>query len=352
MSPVIALHAPRVALPEGTPPALRQGLRAAGCTVLAQGTHPDGAAEGTFDWVLCSAAEWAELQALKCQLEERRWTERAKSLLMQSQQIDETQSYKLLRDAAMQAQRKLPALARQLVHQHEQAEALERAGAQRMLSQRLVRLQAQALLDLDGRLARAWQAESVARVQGNLARLQELLHGPVREQELAAVQAAWKQLEGVLTAPPCREGLAALDAAAQSLLDASEALVDTLCQQAGQRPPHLLVLCTRQRLLSQRLVKEALLSQLDPAHDPQRLALGLDEFLRALQTLRNAPLHSPGLQTAFAAVDLEWDRLLRGLRQGAGPQSLQDLCERSERLLQALDALTQVVQRSLQTLLG
>ena len=259
MSPVIALHAPRVALPEGTPPALRQGLRAAGCTVLAQGTHPDGAAEWTFDWVLCSAAEWAELQVLKCQLEERRWTDRAKGLLMQSQQIDETQSYKLLRDAAMQAQRKLPALARQLVHQHEQAEALERAGAQRMLSQRLVRLQAQALLDLDGRLARAWQAESVARVQGNLARLQELLHGPVREQELAAVQAAWKQLEGVLTAPPCREGLAALDAAAQSLLDASEALVDTLCQQAGERPPHLLVLCTRQRLLSQRLVKEALL---------------------------------------------------------------------------------------------
>ena len=100
-------------------------------------------------------------------------------------------------------------------------------------------------------------------------------------------------------------------------------------------------------------VKEALVAQLDPAHDPQRLALGLDEFLRALQTLRNAPLHSPGLQSAFDAVDREWDRLLRGLRQGSGGgPALRDLCERSERLLQALDALTQVVQRSLQTLLS
>ena len=349
MNKVIALNAPRVALPGSAPSALQQGLRAAGCTVLAQGLHPDGAGA---DWVLCSAAEWAELQALRTQLEERRWTERAKGLLMHSQQLDEAQSYKLLRDAAMQAQLKLPALARQLVHQHELAEALERAGAQRMLSQRLVRLQAQALLDLDGRLARGWQAESIARVQSNLARLQELLHGPVREQQLAAVSAAWSQLEAALQAAPCRAGLPAVDAAAQALLDASEALVDALSQQAGERPPRLLVLCTRQRLLSQRLVKEALLSQLDPAHDPQRLALGLDEFLRALQTLRNAPLHSPGLQISFAAVDLEWDRLLRGLRVGSGPQALQDLCERSERLLAALDALTLVVQRSLETLLG
>ncbi len=347
MSPVIALHPLRVALPPDAPAALQQGLQAAGCTVLA----PSEAGAGT-DWVLCSAQEWAELQAARQQLDERRWTERAKGVLMQCQQLEEAQAYKLLRDAAMQAQTKLSELARHLVQQHERAEALERAGAQRMLSQRLLRLQAQALLGLEPAAAAQLQAESAARIEANLMRLHELLHGPLRE-ALGPVQQAWAALQQALANAPCAARLSSQDAAAQQLLDASETLVAAITEAGQERPPRLLVLCTRQRLLSQRLVKEALLAQLDPAHDPQRLALGLDEFLRALQTLRNAPLHSPGLQAAFDAVDREWDRLLRGLRQGhGGGPALRDLCERSERLLQALDALTQVVQRSLQTLLS
>jgi len=350
MSPVIALHPLRVSLPPEAPAALQQGLQAAGCTVLAQ--HEAGADSPGTDWVLCSAQEWAALQAARQQLDERRWTERAKGVLMQCQQLDEAQAYKLLRDAAMQAQTRLSELARHLVHQHERAEALERAGAQRMLSQRLLRLQAQALLGLEPATAAQLQAESAARIEANLARLHELLHGALRE-VLGPVQEAWAALQQSLRGEPRQDQLSTQDSAAQQLLECSETLVHAIAQTGHEQAPRLLVLCTRQRLLSQRLVKEALLAQLDPGHDPQRLALGLDEFLRALQTLRNAPLHSPGLQAAFDAVDREWDRLLRGLRQGqGGSPALRDLCERSERLLQALDALTLVVQRSLQTLLS
>ena len=50
-------------------------------------------------------------------------------------------AFALLRNTAMQTQSKLPDVARGVVHTAELAEALERAGAQRMLSQRMVKLQ-------------------------------------------------------------------------------------------------------------------------------------------------------------------------------------------------------------------
>lgn len=338
------------AVPDELPDALRDTLVRAGCTVVALGGAPTHA-----EWVLVPQATWAEVQDRLADqeglLEDRRWTDRAKAVLMQTQQLDEGPAYKLLRDAAMHAQIKLPRLARQLVKQHERAEALERAAAQRMLSQRLVRLQAQATLlpdQLD--LARQLQRDTVGRIEGNLERLLELLHGPTREAELAAVMACWAELQPLLL--PATGSLRALNETAQQLVDASERLAAALLQEGFERPLRLLALCARQRLLCQRLVKEALLAQADPGHEPQRLAEDLEAFLQALQVLRNAPLKASGLQEAFDTVDADWARLVRALRQGGGPQALTDLCAASERLFHGLDALTEVVQRSLQTLLS
>lgn len=337
-------------VPDTVPAAVRDALVRAGCTVLAPGQAPDGT-----HWVLVSQADWAALQAQvqtqETQLEDRRWTDRAKAVLMQTQQLEEAPAYKLLRDAAMQAQVKLPRLARQLVQQHERAEALERAAAQRMLSQRLVRLQAQATLLPDQlEQARQLQRDASERIEGNLQRLLELLHGPIRETELAGVMAQWRALQPLLL--PAGGGLRALDEAAQQLVDASERLVAALLDEGFERPLRLLALCARQRLLCQRLVKEALLAQADASHEPQHLAEDLEAFLQALQVLRNAPLKASGLQEAFDTVDADWARLVRALRQGGGPQALTDLCAASERLFHGLDTLTEVVQRSLQTLLS
>jgi ANTAR domain len=336
--------------PDTLPASVRDALVRAGCTVLAPGQ-----AQAGTDWVLVPQAEWVALQARvqeqELLLEDRRWTDRAKAVLMQTQQLDEAPAYKLLRDAAMQAQVKLPRLARQLVQQHERAEGLERAAAQRMLSQRLVRLQAQAtLLPDQADQARQLQRDAAERIEGNLQRLLELLHGPIRETELAAVTACWAELQPLLL--PAQGTLGALDEAAQRLVDASESLVSALLEEGFERPLRLLALCARQRLLCQRLVKEALLAQADASYEPQRLAEDLEAFLQALQVLRNAPLKAGGLQEAFDTVDADWGRLVRALRQGGGTQALSDLCAASERLFHGLDTLTDVVQRSLQTLLS
>jgi hypothetical protein len=294
----------------------------------------------------------AREQAAQARLDERKWTERAKGLLMQARGIDEAAAFALLRNTAMQTQSRLPEVARGVVHTSELAEALERAGAQRMLSQRLVKLQAlrqwPRLTPPERREAQALLDASAERVAGNLARLGELLRHELDE-ELSAVSAAWAQLEAALAHR--QADLVRSDRAAQRLLESSEALVQKLSERAGQRPVALLVRVTRLRLLSQRLAKEGLLAQLLPGHDTAGLAAGLDEFIKAYDEVRATPLAGPALQPAFEAVDEAWLLLLRGLRVEQG-DAVQRMHQGSERLLQALEDLIRALQGSLQLILG
>jgi len=349
--------------------------RAFGLPVVVLAPPPDAAqrravqARGALAWLpidaeaglLSETLQWAGDLALQLQardsaaeakLEERKWTERAKGLLMQARGIDEAAAFALLRNTAMQTQAKLPEVARGVVRTSELAEALERAGAQRMLSQRLVKLQAlrqwPRLAPPERREAQALLDASAERVAANLARLAELLRNELGD-ELAAVSAAWSQLDVALTAR--QPDLARSDRAAQRLLDTSEALVARLSERAGQRPVGLLAQVTRLRLLSQRLAKEGLLAQLMPGHDASGLAAGLDEFIKAYDEVRAASLAGPGVQPAFAAVDEAWLLLLRGLRVEQG-DAVQRMHQGSERLLQALEGLIQVLQGSMQVILG
>lgn len=344
---------PAVLLSPAPEPAERQALLARGALAWLPADVDAAQLAATLSWVLDLAAQLrARDSAVQAKLEERKWTERAKGLLMQARGIDEAAAFALLRNTAMQTQAKLPDVARGVVYTSELGEALERAGAQRMLSQRMVKLQAlrqwPRLTPPERREAQALLDGSIERVNANLARLAELLRQEFA-QEQAAVSGAWAQLEAALSTR--QPDLARSDRAAQRLLETSEVLVARLSERAGQRPVGLLAQVTRLRLLSQRLAKEGLLAQVLPGHDVSGLAAGLDEFIKAYDEVRAAPLAGPALQPAFAAVDEAWLVLLRGLRVEQG-DAVQRMHQGSERLLQALEELIRALQGSLQLILG
>ena len=348
-----ALGLPTVLLSPPPTAAERAALIARGAVQWVPADAPADTLAEALRWAFELAAhQVAREKAVQARLDERKWTERAKGLLMQARGIDEAAAFALLRSTAMQTQSKLPEVARGVVHTSELAEALERAGAQRMLSQRLVKLQAlrqwPRLAPPERREAQALIDGSVERVVANLARLAELLRQDLLAEQ-AAVSAAWAQLQAALSSR--QPDLARSDQAAQQLLDASEALVARLRERAGQRPVGLLAQVTRLRLLSQRLAKEGLLAQVQPGHDTAGLAAGLDEFIQAYDQVRATPLAGPALQPAFAAVDEAWLVLLRGLRVEQG-DAVQRMHQGSERLLQALEDLIRALQGSLQLILG
>jgi len=198
------------------------------------------------------------------------------------------------------------------------------------------------------------QDESCARVEANLARLPPLLATTEHRHEalLAELGQAWQRLHGLLVGKPTPAVLAQADAAAEGLLALSERLTSAIEAGGAGRPLRVVNLCGRQRMLSQRLAKEALLADLLPGHGNGQIGAGLSAFEAGLLELEAAPLSSAEIRASLAAVREEWLRLLRSLRELRGPEAAAGLARSSELLLSRLDQLTVQYQQSLQLILG
>ncbi len=308
-----------------------------------------------------SLALAGELAQLHTQLDERKWVDRAKGLLMSARGMAEDEAFRLLRGAAMHANLRMGEVSRSVIESAQWADAINRAGQLRMLSQRLVKLAAQRLLGVDARRARTLQHQASRRAQDNLdhlahlAPLQKSLQAnpAVLLNALAAATQAWATLKEALEARQTAAALLGTDAQAEALLQAAETLTDALETHGARRALHIINLCGRQRMRSQRLAKEALLATL-PGQEARALRLGslLDDFEAALLELERAPLSTPDTRTMLAQARDEWLRLLRGLRSAEGDEGRAALAGSADALLDLFDQLTNAYEHSLQVLMA
>jgi AmiR/NasT family two-component response regulator len=155
-----------------------------------------------------------ELDNLRTRMDERKWVDRAKGLLMSARGIGEDEAFGLLRGAAMHANLRLGEVSRSVIEAAQWADAINRAGQLRMLSQRLVRVAAQLLAGIDVQRARVLRTQSTERVQQNLDHLATLELGAAGVLALGEVQVAWNGLATALAAKPAAQGLAEIDAQA------------------------------------------------------------------------------------------------------------------------------------------
>ncbi|MDN6888131.1 ANTAR domain-containing protein, partial [Variovorax sp. CAN2819] len=136
------------------------------------------------------AALRTELESLRTRMDERKWVDRAKGLLMSARGIGEDEAFGLLRGAAMHANLRLGEVSRSVIEAAQWADAINRAGQLRMLSQRLVRVAAQLLGGIDAQRARLLRTQSSGRVQQNLDHLAALGLDAAGADALAQAQAA------------------------------------------------------------------------------------------------------------------------------------------------------------------
>lgn len=337
---------PGVCIAPGASAAQQQRGLALGLQVWLETAPPPAALQAQLRWAVWQDRRFAALQA---QLDDRKWTERAKGLLMSAREIDEDSAFRLLREAAMHAHLRLGDVARSVVQAAQLAEAVNLAGQQRMLSQRLVKLMAQRAAGIEAKRAKTLQDESAARVDANLARLPALLPATL---DMAGLNAAWAALRPLLAGKPTAAVLLQADAAAEGLLALSEGFTNAIEAAGAGKPLRLVNLCGRQRMLSQRLAKEALLADLLAGRDPALLGELLAGFEAGLAELEAAPLSSNAIRDLQDAVREEWLRLLRSLRDARGPEAAAGLARSSEVVLSRLDMLTIQYQQSLQLILG
>ena len=295
-----------------------------------------------------------ELADLRTRLDERKWIDRAKGLLMSARGIGEDEAFGLLRGAAMHANLRLGEVSRSVLEAAQWAEAINRAGQLRMLSQRLTLLAAQALAEVDARRSRVLRKEAAMRVQVNLEFLGALPLGEAAAQALAQVRVACQALDAALAARPTPEALAQIDHCAESLLVAAETMTAALEASGARRALHIVNLCGRQRMRAQRLAKDALLASiLVSQHEAQaRLLPTMKEFEAALLELEQAPLSSSEIRAGLANARDEWLRLVGGVRNADSPEGRLALVRASEALVQSFDALTAAYEHSLQVIMS
>lgn len=294
-----------------------------------------------------------QLDEARHQLDERKWVERAKGVLMAAREIDEDQAYRLLRNTAMQRQSRLSDVSRTVIDASNWAEAVNRAGQLRMLSQRLVRVFAQRMAKVAVRRAAELQEESLRRARENIARLEVLIPPLLHHPALTAVSEAWAALQAVIEGRLSAGAVAHADACAEVLLDAAERLTQALEVASGRRALHVVNLSGRQRMLAQRVAKEALLSLATSqpvSSEPMSAAIG--EFEAALAELESAPLSSDAIRASLGAARDEWIRMMRSLAAFEQSADRSACAAGSDTLVQIFERLTETYQRSLAALVG
>ena len=294
-------------------------------------------------------------QDLTHRYEERKLVDRAKGILMRSRQIPEDEAFRLLRAASMEGQQRVGLVSRRLIDAARDAEAINRAGQLRMLSQHLVKLYALQCAGVDVAAARTALLASTERVADNLDLLERGLSKPTFGDLLKALRSIWQQLAPALASTPQTARLAALDAAAERLLESSDQLTAALEAGNAYAPLALVNLVGRQRMLSQRIAKQALLATLlggDTAQAAAADAVRTISAFEAAQARLIATAESlPSLRDELAQVAPPWQQLLKGLHDAASEAGRRSVAEASEALLTLFDQMTEHCEQAAHVLI-
>ena len=307
-------------------------------------------------------ALYADIRDATDRLEERKVVERAKGILMRARQVSDDDAFQMLRTASMHTNQRMGQVSRHIIHSARFAEDLNRAGQLRMLSQRLVKLLALQLGGVQRGQVTERLKESKRQIESNISALGKSLSPATFGDLLGQVMHTWSRLRQALQHELRVDDLGPVDELAELLLHEAERLTDGL-QNAGAAPPlQVLNMAGRQRMLSQRHAKYALLGALGGPALAARHGAGIAESRAAIDAgllyLNQIPLTSPEIRTTLQAAADGWHQLLEAIRGSdnvagaAQVASLERIAVSSEALLEVFEQLTALYETSMQMLAG
>ena len=303
-----------------------------------------------------------QLRDVTQRLDERKVIERAKGILMRAREVSDDDAFQILRTASMHTNQRLGQVSQHIIQSAHFADAVNRAGQLRMLSQRLVKLHLLRLADAPVRPPQALLADSLHRVDANLAWLDKALSEPGFGDLLGALSGTSARLKGALDAKPSADSVPRVDAWAERLLQDAERLTTSLQSAGSVASLQVLNVAGRQRMLSQRFAKCALMALLgiaDAGADRDATLTAVQgDFERALAYLNGLPLSTPDIRAALDEAAQGWQQMLAATPQDRRPAGrdrvarLETVAHASEALLDRFEQLSTHYERSMQMLMG
>lgn len=229
-------------------------------------------------------------------------------------------------------------------------DAINKAGRQRMLSQRM----AKAYLCLGQRVqveaATKALDQSMALFDRQLVELKAFVPAGAIRDTYRQLESEWSDYKAVLVgAAPALTFAGKLLFQDQKVLELANKGTGQLEQLSGKPVGKLVNIAGRQRMLSQQMAKFYLATvwNVDPATSEAALGRARTEFVAALATLRNAPLATAAIKQELDLADAQWLYLDSALKARAtsGGRGASDVFVTSENLLQVMDKVTTLYAR-------
>lgn len=230
---------------------------------------------------------------------------------------------------------------------HSLNEAINKAGRQRMLSQRCAKAYLALGQGVRREQAEPVLAESMALFDRQLVELRAFAPNPATRETYAEMDQQWSRHKLLLVGnTPSRPRAETLLASTQQLLQAAQRGTEQLEELSGKPAGRLVNLAGRQRMLSQRLAMLYLGHAWQLPVDPASLRQAQAEFLAAQTRLKADPDTPTSALAELARVDQQFVFFAAAL-QGTSERSraLEEVFSTSERMLQLLDRITQLYAR-------
>ncbi len=225
-------------------------------------------------------------------------------------------------------------------------EAINKAGRQRMLSQRCAKAWLMQALAVTPSVGAKLLQSSMSLFETQMLELSRFQPTADVQTTLVQLSADWQSYRAALLVPPSPESAVQIYARNEAVLSAAHAVTQAYERASGTTEGRLINVAGRQRMLSQRMAKFVYFARygVETQASVDALAKAREEFIKALELLKAAPQNTAQITNELALADQQWFFFQNALGEGNSPKALQAIATTSERILEQLNLVVSLYE--------